>query len=147
MSVRTGKVAAPAKAANDANVNARPGRPVRGWDSLLRWLREHPEARNSEPGVYKDGRGRVINTTNTKNIWETALDFVAFQMVESNGFPDWRGHEVSEWAYDVMRNGYPKLSERGAREWLSERLEEEDANDPIDWRPELEEYFNRGEGA
>jgi hypothetical protein len=129
--------------ANDDNAKKLPGCPVRGWDSLLAWLRAHPEYRNSEPGVYKDGQGRVVNTTNTKSMRDTALDFVAFQMVEANSFPDWRRHEVAEWAYDIMRNGYPKLSERLAREWLREQTQEEDANDPIDWRPELEEYFKR----
>lgn len=130
-------------ASNDENARKLPGRPVRGWDSLLRWLREHPEARNSRPDTYKDGRGRTVNTTTTKNMWETALDFVAFQMVESYGFPDWRGHEVAEWAYEVIRDGRPRLSERAAREWLSEQLQEEDADDPVDWRGELEEYFRR----
>lgn len=119
---------------NDENARKLPGEPVRDLGALIAWLRK-TKHRNKRPGARRG----------FKTYEQTALDFVAFQMVESYGFPDWRGYEMAEWAYDVLRDGLPALTPARAQAWLLEQLEEEDANDPIDWRPELEEYFRRDE--
>lgn len=138
MTVRTGKVAAPTQAANDANVNVRPGPPVDSWLRLLAWIND------SKVKLNRPERGK-------QSVQSTALDFVAKVLTDNCGFEDWRGCDFAgEW-YELMRHGRKPLTAKSAAETIAEwkRGWEEDPGeeDPYDLRDKLEDYFSRGEDA
>jgi hypothetical protein len=133
---RTVKAARVPKSANQDCINKRPGKPVTEWDHVLKWLRANGKRTTRMVGWGDTARARK------SSLAESAFDFCAHLRVQEMCFDDWRGHEMAEWAFDIFRDGAPKMTAQAMDDWFTEKLEEwDDSDGPLDYRDELEEYF------